>query len=254
MPEPESTTPEAVAAEAAEPRGVERLGIIHLMLWTTGTAFILMFQRLIAEMMAALPFEVSRRQMTDIVYALAGGAAVAAVPLWISLRRRGAAFPRQPGEWLLLCQGGAILLNEVVTLLMLGGITIYTTYTTVTSGSAQWNMYLALAIQALAAFLFLLPLFRLREGRWWRAFFLLQGAMLLMQIPLLLLFQFGYLSIWLVAKFFYLDHLPSLVLLIAVAQDVRRRESRVWTHYAGVGVYCVLEIGIRAVLRLQSYW
>jgi hypothetical protein len=66
--------------------------------------------------------------------------------------------------------------------------------------------------------------------------------------------EFDYLPNRLMTKLFYLDHLPVLILLIAVAQDVRRRESRVWTHYAGVGVYCVIEIGMRAIPLLRRYW
>jgi hypothetical protein len=214
-----------------------------------GVAVMLIAWRLHAEM-SKIPDTVPWR-IVEVVYALAAGAAVGALPLWFSLRRRGAAFPRQPGEWLLVCYGGAILAGEAAWLLV-----FFAQNSAVLE--IRWSaQYAILASDALRVFFFLLPLLWWRGGRWWRAFFLLLFSVSLAQKFCFWMSRFGY--PWfrqvLASRYLeYLDYLPVLVLLIAVAQDVRPREKRIWSHYAGVGAYCVLAVGMPLIYWLIRYW
>jgi hypothetical protein len=84
-----------------------RLSILHLMLWTVGSAIILACFRMLSRPPDEQPSEVARLQpFYHLAYSLTLGAQVGSVLLFAVRRlNRQGGFPAQPGHWLLLVEG-----------------------------------------------------------------------------------------------------------------------------------------------------
>jgi len=110
------------SASAGPPR--IRLSILHLMLWTLGSAVILACFRALSSRQEDLPDETAWvLPLYHLGYSLTLGAQVGSVPLFAMRRVSGqGGFPAQPGHWLLLVEGvSALLMFAGYGLFVLGG-------------------------------------------------------------------------------------------------------------------------------------
>lgn len=101
----------AAMPAATEPPRI-RLSILHLMLWTVGSALILASFRALSSPIAELPKEMAQLQpFYHLAYSLTLGAQVGSVLLFAVRRlNRQGGFPEQPGHWLLLVEGISAML------------------------------------------------------------------------------------------------------------------------------------------------
>lgn len=82
------------------------LGIIHLMLWTAGSAVILVGYQLINFVWGASQRELQLAlAIGQVLHATVYGPAVGSLLIWFGRRSRAIAFPAQAGEWLLIASG-----------------------------------------------------------------------------------------------------------------------------------------------------
>ena len=110
------------SASAGPPR--IRLSILHLLLWTLGSAVILAFFRALSSRQDGLPDDKAWvLPIYHLGYSLTLGAQVGSVPLFVMRRVSGqGGFPAQPGHWLLLIEGvSALLMFAGYGLFVLGG-------------------------------------------------------------------------------------------------------------------------------------
>src|SRR5688572_16096748 len=88
------------------------LSVFHLLVWTALAAVLLALRDLVDRLQppwvrnivgdwTELPIAIGLRT----VQAMTGAASFGGLLLWISHRRRGLAFPVQPGEWMLVMLG-----------------------------------------------------------------------------------------------------------------------------------------------------
>ncbi len=93
-----------------------RLGIIHLMLWTAGTAIVLTIDRIAQDLVPeeSSPLD-SIRPWMSAAWAVVIGPAIATWAVLIRRRLRGIRFPTQPGEWLLLVSGASYVFSQLCT-------------------------------------------------------------------------------------------------------------------------------------------
>jgi hypothetical protein len=113
-PSPFDDEPVGAATPPAEKSAHPRISILHLMTWTATSAAMMAVLRLpneAAEKFSA--FETAYR----VAFAMYAGVVTGGVLMWIARRWRGMSFPTQPGEWLLVEQGATVLLTLVTVFL-----------------------------------------------------------------------------------------------------------------------------------------
>jgi hypothetical protein len=243
-----------------------RLQIIHLLLWTAGTAVVLATwrehfagsdSRSAAQVLAMVGF---------LLQAPLAGAAVASLGVWAYRARKGRRFPVQPGEWMLVVHGVTALAWAVVLMLTrilfetpirLDGATTLTFFWLLAASC----VYL-ICVFLIEAGLYLTAAIRVRTAPAWRLFLACQG-----------LRAFVNASRWASNGLDTAFDLPELILLerfaamaanatvcvclvmliIAVVRDWRRRTPRGWMHWVGVVtalVTTLISIAWIVVLRL----
>lgn len=127
----------AMTSAATEPPRI-RLSILHLMLWTLGSALILACFRALGSPSEELPKEIAELQpFYHLAYSLTLGAQVGSVLLFAVRRlNRQFGFPAQPGHWLLLVEG-------ISAMLMLAGYGLFL----LCFDAESANVYLFFALQ-----------------------------------------------------------------------------------------------------------
>lgn len=156
------------------------------------------------------------------------------VPFGWTCRRRGYAFPSQPGEWLWLASGCTLLLT------LLGHVV-----------PAPWQFKAAPPLLANATIL-IFPIVASRVSIRWQLFFLLHvtlvaivtfGPWLLGIDPWSPMFRYGTVTLGVIEKG---------MLVMALVIDRRLRERRLWTHWTGVGLFFLAMLSrVTAVVLLE---
>jgi hypothetical protein len=230
---------------ATEPTAIDlvkrtqpRLGIVHLMLWMAACAILLSLRRWLVRdgnagnnSLLLISFFVTNVMIS--------GVSIASLALWGSRRLRGGVpFPTEPGHYLLLLQGGAILILHPV----LSSVIIRCALSLGLFLRAPLLFYLTKSI--LAGCLAMLVLWCLsaaiRSLRWkavFLAYFLgLSFAALALLASLSLLFDEPYkldpTLLWLP-----LQIAVGLSLTAAIILDVRSDVRRDWLHYVGAATW-----------------
>ncbi len=211
-----------------------RLGIIHIMLWTAGSAMILAMYRALIDL-ANMPDQ-ARVQwyVMQIGYSIVYGAALAGVILF-GYRRltKGAPFPVLPGHWLLLTWGIVFIVGSVGHAVQWAVRVWFDSYPPLVYGLAQWLSH------TVAASILLVAIIRVKDSSYWRMYLwaslvlqLIQADAGLMQVPAMTM------SFYLLQRWIYGLSAAVLVpwLLVTVARDWRRSVRRDWLHWTGIVV------------------
>lgn len=125
-PDPPPPFPEEIVRAELVPEGPpdpgERLSILHLMVWTAGSAVILAFYRNTMSQAEDNPSPMNPpwlQAMTALLVSPLQGAGVAAVGLMFWRRFSGGRpFPKEPGHWLLVIAGAIALLTWPANLII----------------------------------------------------------------------------------------------------------------------------------------
>ena len=210
-----------------------RLGIIHIMLWTLGSAMILAVYRALVDF-ANMP-EQARVQwyVLQIGYSTVYGAALASVFLFAYRRlAKGAAFPVLPGHWLLLAQG------IVFTVSFAGHVAAsvirnrFDSLSPAIYGLGQWSAH------SVAVVVVLVAIIRLNDFAYWRVYFWasLVHQAIRSSVCLVGVLPGTWYFVFLLQRWIYAIGATVLViwLLIVVARDWRRAVRRDWLHWTGV--------------------
>ena len=215
--------PHAPAAEPDAPLA-GRLRIAHLLVLTTCTAAYLGLQQ---EFEAAreLSFpEGTRSSAVRMTHEAMGvGAALTGLLLFVVRRMRRTAFPKHPGEFLILALGVAVLANLAFQMAAILSLSEGATYT-----SSNWRRVFLTTGQLISGIILLLAASRTRYWRWRVVLFWLAAVNALYCLAMSLEFfaLLDFLSI--------LSVLGSLLLLCVFLMDLVQRVPYPWTHWFGV--------------------
>ncbi|MGD0897684.1 MAG: hypothetical protein ABR915_07590 [Thermoguttaceae bacterium] len=211
---------DAGLAEAAQ----SRMGINHLLLWTTCTAVYLAVERAGARFRGSFPGEEGLRyQAIMSLRALGAGGAVMGGVLFVARRFRRLAFPRHPGEYLLL----AMALECIVALASSSFLprSLY-------GPSALLYFSLQDVLRLLGSLILLIPAWRKTTPPLWRVYFGLSIAANLGSSSVLSHFA----GAWSVYAYAGIALLPSVLLVAIVLRGWRTRHCYPWTHWFGAGM------------------
>lgn len=218
----ELSPPDDPPAGALDKIGIEvettakpRLSILHLMVWTATSAAMMALIRVPPEKAATAPVAL----IMLAALAMYCGAAIGGVLMWAARKRRGTAFPTEPGEWLLLIQGECVIYF----------VLLYYLLQIIPSKSLvyiEWLFALLFALGFAAIGVVPAILFAGENDETWKLFLVLL-AVLFCFIPLTAIFPplLVFFGIVLVAAIF--------TFAIAFAADIRRRPKRGWVHWTG---------------------
>ena len=226
-----------------------RLGIIHIMLWTLGSAMILAIYRALAEF-GSMPVEA--RAMWYVMqtgYSVVYGAALASVILF-GYRRvtKGAPFPVLPGHWLLLIQGVVFTIGFAGHMAMWVAQQWVDNFIPAMYGLAQW------LANGVAVLLLVAAILRLDDFSYWRRYF--WASLVLHAIRATAGMMGTTWRTWLVAFSLqrWLYGLGAIVLaiwlLVVVVRDWRRGARRDWLHWTGV----VVTLSGPVLFAVQMLW
>jgi hypothetical protein len=231
-----SDTSEQPPAPPADPSGEEDrlpIGVVHLLVWTAGVAVYLGLGRAAGQIYLDLsqPFGGASSAIATTLTAIGYGAALGGLILWASRRRRGLAFPKHPGEYLLV----VIALGQVLRF----------SYAFVARPVTPERLPLITALMfgyhVLEGLILLWPLLAVKN-RGWRKFF---GTLLGAQVLLILLLATSRPEILLRAPAVFdvlalgcvaLTVAADVILLVIVFKDYRKGNRYPWTHWLGVVV------------------
>lgn len=208
-------------------RDQERLGILHLILGTACVAFYL--SALLTARQAA--FGMTPVSMVEsgapvlfksisVVYGLGWGLAFGSLLLWAARRLRGRAFPRHPGEYLLVVLG-------VLSLLTLGMNWLFSVMPAEDFSVAWWNWSMA-AFHLIGCVIWIRAAL-LIEASLWRWFFLLHAAM---NIAVWLIPMMGYGD----SRYYALHGVMAVVLVGIVTREQLQGVRYPWEHWLGVTI------------------
>ncbi len=224
----EDRSPESAPPSPAG--GQPPLGILHLLVWTLGSA--LMFSLLRQSDGAELRPVSWGRSLVYLFYGLVYGGALGSLllPPW-RWWRRGVPFPEAPGHWLLLTNG-------LIALLL--GLSLFLLPRPATT---RVDLWLHAASTAAPAVLYLWGALAPRGGTAWALVLALLGTLHLLQALCLVLLagtRPGGIELMAYDLFRLLQSYGTLAagLLVIVASlaDVYRRVGRDWLHWAGAFV------------------
>lgn len=218
-----------------------RLGIVHLLTWTLGSAIILAVERALNEDSAMEAFGARTYVLTlRAIYAFVTGAALGGVLLFVYRRVRGGpSFPVAPGHWLLLTVG-------ITTIVQ---ITSYPFLIALTSIHGQLLLTVWLILQAvislISAGLLLTATVRCTAGTRWQVALALLSVTDLLQfvtcgVGLLLGETTAYTPVWPFEVIQWLVLFGGVVVLVTATIDLSQRIAFDWLHHAGVVVWLSL--------------
>lgn len=218
----------AVSVSTVSPsvRDQVRLGILHLTLGTACVAFYL--SALLTVRQAAFGMTPSSMieslapvlfKSISVVYGLGWGLAFGSLLLWAARRLTGRAFPRHPGEYLLVVLG-------VFSLLTLGMNCLFSVMTALTENvsPAWWNW--SMIVFHLIGCVIWIRAALLIEASLWRWFFLLHAAACL--IAIIAIMGYG------VSCYYALHGVMAVVLVGIVAREQLQGVRYPWEHWLGV--------------------
>jgi len=228
-----------MADNPAEPPGDSpapeqpRLGVMHLLIWSACVALDLGINQLFIKQVAR--FITTPLLALSTLYSLASGAALGGILLLASRRLRGLAFPRHPGECVLVALGfgaAATLIMDIEACLQAVHITepdpvrFMMEVLISTSGIILGISYLVRVIRV--------------EPRWWRLFFAAAGVVAAVSLFLpRTMYESRVFLLWFL--------LPQVFLFAALVADWRHGRRYPWTHWLGVAVnvwYGVVTLGL----------
>ena len=221
-----------------------RLGIIHLMAWTLGSAMILAIQRAFNQQnLSELPWIHQAAQLTlGICNAFIYGAAVGGVFLWMSrLVRGGPKFPVAAGHWLLLIQGCLALLSWAC----MGMLSLLQGFGELGFDSGNFRAFLIIwLVQKVVPILLWIAAAVLCSGpTYWRVALgvhAISDALCALLLSLAILSTFGsndlFDGVWAIGAVQLLDLLPALAVLVAAVLDLAYGVRRDWLHWVGVAI------------------
>jgi len=219
-----------------------RLGIIHIMLWTAGSAVILAVYRALAAWDELPGQQQVFLQVRQILFSMSYGAAVGGLGVFLVRKLRGVPYPLYPGHWILLNAG-------ILTVLSFAAWAVIATQIDDEDFRAQhlaWNVW-AGADSVIGAAVYFYPTWRLREGTRWTLYFSAQIVISLVYVEIVLaeqVFDPWYTLRWDLAPVFATA--TAILLLVAVLLDWRSQLRRDWLHWTGVTV-CVAGLSLSVV-------
>ncbi len=207
-----------------------RPGIIHMMLWTAGTAIALTIDRMAQDLVPekSSPFD-SIQPGISATWAVVIGPAIAAWAILVRRRIRGIRFPTEAGEWLLLVSGADFVFSQFCA------ITGRLTEDTEAMQSEWLLLWFGVAHLFPAIAYVIAALYNRQPRSWMVCFSLIATVRFLMCLPLFAI-SFGVLWPYLTFGSFSFLCLP-LVVLVTIAVDIRRRRRYGWLHWVGVVTY-----------------
>ena len=219
-----------------------RLQIIHLLLWTAGTALVLATWRHGVDAYQEYPSAIRLLMLVQLVFhGPLEGAAVASLGVWAYRARKGIPFPVSPGEWTLVVYGVKAVAWAVMATLwrgLFGSLSLPHEGVSLT----VWLVLLS-CIHLLEAGLFLTATVHVRTAPAWRLFLAGQavhavvagwrwaifGLNTQLYFPVL---QFLEQAAALIAN--AIACICFVLLILAVVRDWRQRTPRGWMHWVGV--------------------
>ena len=255
-PEPRPPKPPPSTSAAPSPaRNRPQIGIAHLLVWTACVAVYLGLVRTWAGWLESFnPFGGTYSTIKTVLGSLAYGAAVGGLVLWIARRARGLAFPKHPGEYLLVVTGLRLTLHVSHVFLAL-----WIRHSAPDPTSTALPRAMAIGFPVLYSLLVLWPVLALKNRRW-RGFFV---ALLAVQVLRALTFMpilvhFGqrlYILFTLAVGPAVLDIAADAILIVIVFRDHRQRIRYPWTHWLGVAVrlwlaFVKLPVEVSGIYRL----
>ncbi|HJT36528.1 MAG TPA: hypothetical protein VJ783_31185 [Pirellulales bacterium] len=212
-----------------------RLGIVHLFAWTAASAVWMALERLFYSALG----NQSPSTVLTVSSSLAApvqGAGLMGFLLFVYRRLRGRPCAREPGDWLLVAYGAAILMTLIEHLLIMSIIQ--------QPRPLQRQMVL-MAVSRLSFSITQIALYavaarRIGKSPLWRGVLWLlcwlQVARMVMEFVLpLVVFQ----PRTLLFLRFFPDAAAGVVVSLSAIADGRRRHLRSWTHWTGVAVVVV---------------
>jgi len=233
--------------EPSKPAIIEqpRLGIIHLMLWTAGTAVALTIDRVAQDLVPEESSLVDPIQPgISAVWAICVGPAIGAWAILVRRRLHGIRFPTEPGEWLLLVSGASYVFSQLCT--TVGQLTQDADATQAPLPLLWFAMgHLFPAIGYVIAALYN------RRPRSWMVCFATIAIVHALLVIELLAHSFSVYWPYLNLISFAFVCLP-LVVLVASGIDLGRRRHFGWLHWVGVITYlCGMLMWVSVVVWLM---
>jgi len=228
------------AAELLPPQ--PRMGIIHIMLWTAGTAVILTLYRN-AAVLSDSEFEQGVfRQVTTLIWSMIAGIGLCGVFVWVMRRRAGLAFPVHPGHWVLVV-GGALSLAYAL---------IWLVWAAVIDDNNRWFTLLrcAYALASLLAMgMFWFSAWRTLGPSYWVVFLGVvasRNGLVALELvlyscfdrwfPLTIVADGWHLFIIIIEIVIIIEITQVVVMVTCLFKDRRVRVRRDWMHWAGMVV------------------
>ncbi|MCL4203316.1 MAG: hypothetical protein KJ000_12515 [Pirellulaceae bacterium] len=211
-----------------------RLQIIHLLLWTAGTAVVLGAWR--GQLNVPVDFGLIRVLVIIQFFTLAPllGAGVASLGVWAYRASRGIPFPFQPGHWVLVTLG-------LETVLRAGAFTVWrglfgeSIFNSADIRFVVWAITRS-SISLIGAGLFLTAAVRVRAGLPWK--FFLGGQAAHASVNSLIWAVRAFIRSWWPQRALFAEGAVACVcivlLFVAAAGDRRQRTHRDWMHWLGV--------------------
>jgi hypothetical protein len=230
----EARLPKGEFPEGTLPRQ-PRLQIVHLLLWTAGTAVVLGAWR---GQLNEVPADFVLIRVLSMIqfFAVAPllGAGVASLGVWAYRALRGIPFPIHPGHWVLVTLG-------LETLLRAGTSTVWrglfgeSVYDSTEIRFVVWALIWS-SISLIGAGLFLTAAVRIRAGLPWKVF--LGGQAAHASIISLRWAVTAFIPSWWPQLALFAEGVVACVcivlLFVAAAGDRRQRTQRDWMHWLGV--------------------
>jgi hypothetical protein len=211
-----------------------RLGISHLLVWTTCVAFYLGIMRsfwLLSPEQLETPIFF---RIIDGLYGMGSGTALVGLVLFAARRYRRIRFPVYPGEVLLVALGASTVLGLMKTML------IWFALPESDLLSLQWLRLIDLVSGLGNALIYFIAAVRVKVTRW-RTY--LATVVVVSALHGCALFRLP----WAIIPYIVTSPLPSLVLAVVVLMDVIQRKKYPWTHWVGVGIavwLAILNVGM----------
>lgn len=252
-PHPHPLDDEPVVAQAAAgppplPAPAPPLSIMHLLIWTATSAVMMAFYNLVMSLQSSSARESAQEMFRTPVmmtmqtlWAMGTGAYLGGALMFLSRRLRGMHFPVQPGEWLMVTFGIGNVINLFVYLVLMG---------IVDRSGFRWFFIFHSARQLVHSAEFLIPALLCKDRLAWRVFFWVSAIVSLLSLGLVLVGMIDEMTFFRIFqpgifRWIFLG-LCSLIFLVAVVGDLRRRTPRGWVHWVGVASMAVLFVSNEA--------
>ena len=218
-----------------------RLGLIHFLIWTAGSAAILACQQAFVDLSEFPPSHRTFWLVANIIYSMIYGASVGSLVICAWRQLPGSVpFPTQPGHWYLVMCGVAAVVGwagyAAMALRYPSGDDTYEYLV------ARYRFYLLmrLPMDATVLFIALFAASKCIQRRWFVLFLIVAIDAILRIVTIILVVKFSDYSPFLYGIEEFVHGVGALfalpVMIVVLRLDLRAGDRRDWLHWCGVAV------------------